>query len=199
MLGKNPQLNFILILLVAISLLVGTYYLSSVGIDASKLPVIGTANKPVFPKYPGKLILKSFAFENMGVIPDKYTCKGENINPPLEISGSTAETQSLVLILVDPDAPIKPFDHWVVFNIDPKTTVINENTIPGEGIQAQNSYGKGNYQGPCPVNGSHRYEFQIYAMDQKLDITGGVSKAELINKMDGHVLDKGVLTGTFGK
>ncbi|NMB69602.1 YbhB/YbcL family Raf kinase inhibitor-like protein [candidate division WWE3 bacterium] len=175
------------------------YYLTSVGIDSSKIPLVGSANKPAPPKYPGKLILKSSAFENMGVIPDKYTCKGENINPPLEINDLPAETQSLVLILVDPDAPIKPFDHWVVFNINPKTTVISENAIPGEGILAQNSYGKGGYQGPCPVSGLHRYEFQIYALDQKLSISGGISKAELTKNMDVHVIDKGVLTGTFGK
>lgn len=108
--------------------------------------------------------LSSSAFSEGESIPAKYTCDGENVSPPLEISDIPENAQSLVLIMDDPDAPAGTWVHWVVYGIDPSTTKIEENSNQLAGI-GYNSWNKLEYGGPCPPSGEHRYFFKLYAID----------------------------------
>jgi len=141
------------------------------------------------------LIVKSSAFENNKLIPMKYTCDGDEVNPPLTIEGVPQGTKSLVLILDDPDAPRGTFDHWVVWNIPP-TNKIEEHSVPGtEGL---NSAGQSSYVGPCPPSGTHRYFFKVYALDTKLVLhPNSTRKRDVEKAMQGTVLAKGELVGLY--
>ena len=133
------------------------------------------------------------AFSAGSEIPSKFTCNGSNISPELKINGVPTEAKSLVLIVDDPDAPRGSFTHWIVWNIDPKTTDIAENSAPAGGIQGTNDFGKRNYGGPCPPSGTHRYFFKIFALDTKLDLKPSAHRAELDTAIHGHTLAQGEL------
>lgn len=137
------------------------------------------------------------AFQAGGDIPAKFTCNGANVNPDLKINGAPNEAKSLVLIVDDPDAPHGLFTHWIVWNIDPKTANIGENSAPVGGIQGTNDFGKRNYGGPCPPSGTHRYFFKIFALDTKLDLKPSARRAELDAAMHGHTLAQGELMGRY--
>jgi Raf kinase inhibitor-like YbhB/YbcL family protein len=136
--------------------------------------------------------LKSPEFKDKEYIPKKFTCRGENINPALIIESIPSEAKSLALIIDDPDAPGGDWVHWVVFNI-PVISRIEEGSAPGK--QGITDFGRMRYDGPCPPFGTHRYMFKIYALDTMLNLTEGVTKAELEKAMDGHMLAKAELTG----
>jgi Raf kinase inhibitor-like YbhB/YbcL family protein len=140
------------------------------------------------------LIVKSSAFENKKRIPTKYTCDGDDVNPPLTIKGASKETKSLVLIIDDPDATIGMWNHWLVWNIPP-THKIKENSIPG--TQGVNTAGKRAYGGPCPPSGTHRYFFKVYALDIKLNLNPNSRKEDLEKAMQGHILAEGELLGLY--
>jgi hypothetical protein len=141
-----------------------------------------------------ELTVSSPAFENNKLIPSKYTCDGDNVNPPLTIEGVPDETKSLVLIVDDPDAPMGTWDHWIVWNIPP-TNKIEENTVPGtEGV---NDSRKHSYGGPSPPWGTHRYFFKVYALDTKLDLNPNSRKKDVEKAMQGHILAKGELVGLY--
>lgn len=140
--------------------------------------------------------LISSAFENNGDIPSKYTCQGEDVNPPLEIEDIPENTKTLVLIMDDPDAPMGVWDHWVVWNIKP-INKIEENSSPG--IQGTNDFGKNDYGGPCPPSGKHRYFFKLYALDTELDIDVSAHKKDIEKIMEGHILEKAELIGLYEK
>jgi Raf kinase inhibitor-like YbhB/YbcL family protein len=135
-------------------------------------------------------------FRDNSRIPSKYTCDGNNISPPLEIQGIPEGTISMVLIVDDPDAPMGTWDHWIVWNIQPKDR-IEENSVPGtEGI---NDFRKHSYGGPCPPSGTHRYFFKIYALDTKLNISSNSRKSDVERAMKDHVLTKGQLIGLYSR
>ena len=141
-----------------------------------------------------KLIVTSPAFENNGFIPSKYTCDGDNINPVLLIKDAPEATQSLALIVDDPDAPMGTWDHWIVWNISP-TEKIEENSVPGtEGL---NSSRRHSYGGPCPPFGTHRYFFKVYALDTRLAIEPNSKKKDVEKAMEGHILAKGEIVGLY--
>jgi len=140
--------------------------------------------------------VSSSAFEANGTIPRKYTCNGENINPPLEFEGIPEEADSLVLIMDDPDAPMKTFTHWIVWNIEP-VAKIEEDSIPG--IEGINDFRKIGYGGPCPPSGTHRYFFRVYALDRQLELKAGASRKELESEMIGHIIAEGELMGKNSK
>jgi len=142
------------------------------------------------------LQLSSSAFEQNGKIPSKYTCDGNDMSPPLEISGVPAEAASLVLIMDDPDAPVGTWDHWIVFNLSPQLTVITEGEEPA-GIPGNNSWGKTGYGGPCPPDGEHRYFFKLFALDVTLDLKEGTTKADVEKAIDGHILEQTELVGLY--
>jgi hypothetical protein len=135
-------------------------------------------------------------FEHNGHIPVKYTCDGDDINPPLNIEGIPDGTQSLVLIMDDPDAPMGTWDHWIVWNI-PASGKIEENSAPG--IEGVNSWRKNNYGGPCPPSGTHRYFFKVYALDTKLNLPTSANKKDVEKAMQSHILAEGELIGLYSR
>lgn len=141
------------------------------------------------------LIVKSSAFENNKLIPKKYSCDGDEVNPPISIEGIPSSAKTVALILDDPDAPRGTFDHWIVWNIPP-TSKIEENTVPG--IEGLNGASTQSYVGMCPPSGTHRYFFKVYALDTKLDLKANATKKkDLENAMKGHILAKGELIGLY--
>ncbi len=138
----------------------------------------------------------SSVFASNGSIPGKYTCDGEDINPPLEFEGIPEEAESLVLIVDDPDAPTKTFTHWIVWNIEP-VAKIDEDSIPG--VEGINDFRKIGYGGPCPPSGTHRYFFRVYALGKKLELKAGAGRKELENEMIGHIVAEGELMGKYRK
>jgi len=142
------------------------------------------------------LLLTSPAFQAHTIIPKKYSCQGEDINPPLVIEGIPKATKTLALIMDDPDAPMGTWVHWVVYNIA-VTPKIEENSIPGE--EADNSFNRKRYGGPCPPSGTHRYFFKIYALDSFLQLHPPADKKVLEKAMEGHILDRAELVGLYNK
>ncbi len=142
-----------------------------------------------------ELTIRSPSFQHNSPIPKKYSCDGENTNPPLIIEGTPKESKSLALIVDDPDAPSGTFDHWVVWNISPSTTKVAENSIPG--MEGLNGARKKGFMGPCPPSGTHRYFFKVYALDTELNLGAKSTKRDLEKGIQGHVLAKGELIGLY--
>jgi len=140
------------------------------------------------------LSITSPVFQNEGIIPEKYTCDGDNKNPPIRIGDVPEGTRSLVLIVEDPDAPGRIFDHWIMWNI-PVLDLIEEDSKPG--IIGKNSKGENKYSGPCPPNGIHRYFFKLYALDEMLTIGMNSTKNDVITAMQNHILGYGELIGVY--
>lgn len=141
--------------------------------------------------------LTSSAFKNNQSIPPKYTCDGEDISPALEISNVPEETKSLVLIVDDPDAPMGKWDHWIVWNIAPSVTLIEENSVPEGATEGMNNFGKQPYGGPCPPSGTHHYHFKLYALDRQLELDSSAKKGDVEKAMEGHILDWTELIGLY--
>lgn len=147
-----------------------------------------------------KLQISSSAFKNSESIPNVFSCDGKNINPPLEISGIPANTKSLILIMDDPDAPTKPFIHWLLYiPVQKDKIIISENSIPQNSISGKNSAQTLKYFGPCPPNGLHHYYFKVYALDIPLSLSQGFSKEEMEQQINGHVIARAIYMGTFQK
>ncbi|MFH1655061.1 MAG: YbhB/YbcL family Raf kinase inhibitor-like protein [Candidatus Omnitrophota bacterium] len=140
--------------------------------------------------------ISSLEFKNNGMVPKKFTCQGDDVNPALIIKDVPGGTKSLALIMDDPDAPMGTWVHWVVFNI-PVISQIDENSVPGE--QARNNFGRVDYGGPCPPSGTHRYFFKIYALDIELDSSLVRDKKSLEKTMQGHILESAELIGLYKK
>ncbi len=147
----------------------------------------------------GEFRISSPAFQNNGDIPQKYTCDGSDVNPPLKIEDIPAETKSLALIVDDPDAPVGTWVHWVLWNIDPKTAEIKENTVPNGALQGVNDFRKNDYGGPCPPSGRHRYFFKLYALDMPLTLSTTAKKADVEKAMKGHILSHAQIIGLYGR
>jgi hypothetical protein len=136
-------------------------------------------------------------FKNNEKIPDKYTCNGININPPIKIIDYPEKTKSFALIVDDPDAPTKVWIHWIVFNIT--KPVIEENRQPFNSKRGINDSKKLDYSGPCPPSGTHRYFFKVYALDCLLDFNEGINKEMLEKVMRNHILAKTELIGLYSR
>lgn len=146
------------------------------------------------------MYLSSPAFVHGEMIPKKYGRDFDNVNPPLMIDDVPEGTVSLVLIMEDPDVPeaagVPVWDHWVVFNIPPETREISEAWMP-VGVRGKGTRGELEYGGPRPPDREHRYFFLLYALDMKLELPEGSSKAEVLGTIQGHVLEKAELMGRF--
>jgi hypothetical protein len=151
-----------------------------------------------------KMKIESSVFKEGSMIPEKYTCDGENISPPLTWSGIPQETVSLALICDDPDAPAGTWVHWVVYNMPAKTVGLRESVpaekkLPDGSIQGTNDFRNIGYGGPCPPSGTHRYYFKLYALDKKLDLEPGTTKWQLVQSMKGHILAEAQLMGKYSR
>lgn len=145
------------------------------------------------------LKITSPAFQEGEPIPQRYTCDGEDVNPPLEIASVPENAKSLVLIVDDPDAPVGTWNHWLVWNIDPTTAEIKEASLPEGAVLGTNDFGKPKYGGPCPPSGTHRYFFRIYALDTKVSLLQGAKRDELDSAIAGHVIAQGQLIGRYSR
>ena len=140
--------------------------------------------------------LRSNAFENNGFIPNKYSCKGQDINPELTWDNVPGGTKSFALSVKDPDAPRGTFVHWLVYDIDKASRKIEENSIHGK--QVKNNFGKPSYGGPCPPSGVHRYFFRLFALNT--ESLGEIhSMNEFDEKVQKHTIEKAELMGRFEK
>lgn len=145
------------------------------------------------------LSISSQAFAPGAEIPATYTCKGKNVNPPLNISGMPEAAKSLVLVLHDPDGVGGDFVHWVVWNIPVSAGAISENSLPVGAAQGQNGGGQNKYMGPCPPagTGTHHYLFELYSLDKTLSLKPDTDRDQLQKAMQGHILSQATLTGLF--
>ncbi|MCX6258096.1 MAG: YbhB/YbcL family Raf kinase inhibitor-like protein [Bacteroidia bacterium] len=146
--------------------------------------------------------ITSNAFIENGMIPSKYTCDDKNISPQFSWSSEPVNTKSFALICSDPDAPSGDFVHWVIYNIPAGVHELAENIARMEkladgSLQGLNSAQRTGYTGPCPPSGVHRYYFRFYALDVLLDIKAGLSKADLLKAIQGHILAEGELMGKY--
>ena len=141
--------------------------------------------------------LTSPAFVDGDAIPARYSCKAENFSPPLSIRGVPAGTAFLALLMHDPDAPHGDFLHWTLWHLNPELKTIPENQVPDEAREGMNDTGKVGYTGPCPPSGTHRYIFNLYALDASLDLEAGATRDDLMQAIDDHVVAMTTLTGTF--
>ena len=154
---------------------------------------------------PGRLQLTSSAFSEGDSTPAQYTCDGQDISPPLNWVGVPPGTQSLALIVDDPDAPGGTWVHWVLYDIAPERSDLPEGvplgeTTEGVGTQGENDFRKNGYKGPCPPAGtSHRYFFKLYALDTPLNLPPGAKVSEVETALLGHVLDEVQLIGQYGR
>ena len=148
--------------------------------------------------------LESSAFSHNGMIPPKYTCDRQDFSPPLKWDAPPTGTQSLALIVDDPDAPMGTFVHWVLYDLPPEITglpeaVPNDATLAGGGTHGKNDFGKLGYGGPCPPSGKHRYFFKLYALDRSLGLPSGATKEQLEAAMNGHILAAAELIGLYSR
>jgi Raf kinase inhibitor-like YbhB/YbcL family protein len=143
--------------------------------------------------------LISLAFEEGKPIPAKYTCDSSNISPPLSWRGFPQKTISFAIIMDDPDAPMGTWVHWVIYNIPYTVTNLEEKKSVEQinAIDGLNSWNEKGYSGPCPPGGTHQYNFKLYALDKTLTSKEGMTKAELLEAMKGHILSETTLTGLF--
>jgi len=144
--------------------------------------------------------LTSPAFEDGAPIPEVYGYTAANVNPPLRIEDVPAEAASLALVVDDPDArePAgQVWDHWVVWNVDPATTEIPRAWDATDAVEGQNDYGEPGYGGPNPPDREHTYRFRCYALSEELDLPAGATTDDLESAMDGVVLAKAELAGTY--
>ena len=144
--------------------------------------------------------LQSSEFSDGDEIPRKYGYKNDNVNPPLTIKGVPPEAKSLTLIMDDPDAQAavgKVWVHWVISNIEPTITEIPEPFTLSNIIEGKNDFGELGYGGPAPPDKKHTYIFKLYALDSKLELQKGATKAEVESAMKGHVIEQTTLKGTY--
>lgn len=149
-----------------------------------------------------KIRLSSSAFGDGGMIPVKNTCDGANTSPSLRWTEVPSNTESIALLMEDPDAPGGNFVHWIIYNLPPGMKEIPENApkepiLDNDAQQGTNSFVKIGYSGPCPPRGTHRYYYRIYALDQSLSLESGATEREFRDAIKGHILADGELMGRY--
>jgi Raf kinase inhibitor-like YbhB/YbcL family protein len=147
----------------------------------------------------------SSAFTAGGAIPKTYTCSGQDVSPPLSWSAVPGGTKSVAITVIDPDAPGKPFVHWLIYDLPASVSNLPQEVPKGKvelqdgSRQGPNDFGSVGYRGPCPPPGSpHHYHFKVYALDNKLG-SPGLREAAFQDAIKSHVLATGELVGTFGR
>lgn len=143
--------------------------------------------------------ISSPAFAENGVIPQKYTCEGEGSQPPLRITDVPDETQALALIVDDPDAPVGLFTHWLVWNIEPDITDIEEDVVWESATEGTNSAGRSGWMAPCPPvdTGVHHYRFQLFALTSPLDLKEGAKRNEVEDAVKACEIARAELVGEY--
>jgi hypothetical protein len=172
------------------------------------LVAAGVAGGPPAAAASGGLTLASPAFEAGSGIPRRHTCEGEDVSPPLRWSHVPEDARSLVLVVDDPDAPDpaaprRTWVHWLLYDLPPDATGLPEDVaradLPPGTKQGRNDWKRTGYGGPCPPIGRHRYFFKLYALDRKLGDLEEPTGAELERAMQGRILQRAELVGTYQK
>ncbi len=152
--------------------------------------------------------LHSPAFQPGSPIPSRYTCEGPDLSPPLAWTEPPPGTRSLALVLEDPDAPDpkapqRTWVHWVVVGIPSQVRELADGAagsrLPPGARHGLNDWKRADYGGPCPPIGRHRYFYELYALDATLSDLSSPTKPELERAMQGHVLARAELVGTYEK
>jgi Raf kinase inhibitor-like YbhB/YbcL family protein len=143
--------------------------------------------------------ITSNAFHEGGKIPERYTKYGENHIPPIHLEDIPPKAKSLALIMDDPDAPNGTFNHWLLFNLDPRVKDIKEDVVPVIATQGRNDFGDVEYGGPRPPSGEHRYYFRAFALDTVLALPRGTKRPDLEKEMKDHVVGQATLMGKYGR
>jgi Raf kinase inhibitor-like YbhB/YbcL family protein len=159
-----------------------------------------TSSTPAPPAGPAKLTVTSSAFGDNTPIPAEYSCHGRNVPPPLRWQNVPKGTQSLALVVDDPDAPSGLYVHWVVSGIPPSTAAIGEGPLPQGAAVSMNSAGKAEYFGPCPPAGTgvHHYRFQLYALNKPLTLAPSTPAPEATQKIAAAAIANARTVGLFG-
>lgn len=203
-----------------LSVLVVLCVVASVAVAACEVPVVETGTDVVQTATPETddtseqdaekgegdvgFTLTSSAFAQGEAIPQRYTCDGEDISPPLSWSDPPEGTVTYALIMDDPDAPSGTWVHWLFYNLPGEARGLHAGVEPQEreleGIpHGVNSWDAKGYGGPCPPGGTHRYFFRLYALDTKLELSGAATAEELRAAMEGHILATAELMGTYSR
>ncbi len=153
------------------------------------------------PEAPDRIDLASPAFDDGQEIPKRFSCDGDDVSPPLEWNGVPTDARELALIVDDPDASGGTFVHWTVYGIDPGLARIDEGAAPSGAKQGENSSGDDGYTGPCPPEDDepHRYVFALYALSKTLGLDEGAEPEEVRSAVREAALERGTLTGRFGR
>lgn len=147
--------------------------------------------------------LTSSALQAQHMIPTRFTCDGAQHSPPLAWSGAPAQTRTFALIVDDPDAPHGTFTHWVLFNLPGDVDHLDERIAPeprlaNGALQGRNDFGRSGYGGPCPPRGeTHRYRFTLYALDAPLSLQAGVTRKQVVQALQPHLLDQAQLVSVY--
>jgi Raf kinase inhibitor-like YbhB/YbcL family protein len=158
---------------------------------------------------PATIRLQSRSFAEGAAIPKIHTCDGADTSPPLNWSGVPETARSLALIVEDPDAPGGTFTHWILFDLPPDLKEL-DGAIPAGGEvalaptgakarQGTNDFDKVGYGGPCPPSGTHRYDFVLYALDNRPEVNPGATRPDLLQAMKGHIVAEGRLMGRYSR
>jgi Raf kinase inhibitor-like YbhB/YbcL family protein len=149
---------------------------------------------------PEPITVSSPAFTAGSAIPQRFTCDGDNLSPPLGWSGVPAGTVEVALVVDDPDAPRGTYVHWIIIGLDPANPKLAEATVSPGGRQTRNSAGKAAYTGPCPPDGPpHHYRFTIYALQRPPDAGHDASPETTIQAIEAAATARGRLVGTYGR
>jgi Raf kinase inhibitor-like YbhB/YbcL family protein len=150
----------------------------------------------------GALRVTSSAFQDGSTIPERYTGNGDDESPPLRWTEPPPGTASFAVLCEDPDAPTGNFIHWLAWGIPadartlPEAIDANDESLR----QGENGFGESGYRGPKPPPGKpHRYVFRVFALDTEIDLPPGAQRSALQQKMAGHVLAEGRITGLYGR
>lgn len=147
----------------------------------------------------GGIDVTSPAFREGGTIPVEHTCDGDDVPPPLALSGVPAEADEILVVVEDPDAPGGTFTHWLVWGLPPDLERL-ERPLPEGATEGRNDFDEDGWRGPCPPpeDDEHRYRFHVYALDAPLALRPGASAEDVREALEGVVAD-GVLVGRYGR
>ena len=197
--------NISIVLLIVVLIVVGLRWAGGKSLIALKLPLASVFSRPAVLgeaeyRTVSALKLSSSAFTDGQTLPEKYTCKGAGVNPPLTISGVSDKTKSLVLILEDPDAPGGMLTHWLMWNISSSAKEIREDGGFYGAMAGRNSFGTAGFGAPCPPPGkAYRYIFRLLALDKRLVLSNTADLPILNQNMENHILADTMLTATFSR
>lgn len=158
----------------------------------------GTSGEPSHGK---GMILRSWAFSDNDMMPDRLSRGAGNVSPPLEWSGPVEDASELVLLCEDPDGRRpQPFLHWLVTEIDPASTAMGEGEVPPGGREWPNGFGDLGYDGPMPLEGDapHRYFFRLYALGEPISLPQNPGVADIKRAVEPASVASAVLVGLFG-